>query len=256
MGKSIYGKPHSAEYHYCRAMSIKVAMNADSSLLVSYLQNIQHSAVLLVNIQSAAVLIVKPKIEHMKRVSYLATALMAAWMLQSCGGNNNNTAKHEDAVDSAKAVNKETAPVDKESSDFAVKAADGGMLEVRLGKLAQDKAVNPRVKEFGAMMVRDHSKANDELKTIAGNKNITLPDSVGNDFQEHIRDMEKLSGKDFDKHYMDMMVNDHKNDIDMFEKASNNLTDPELKTFASNTLPVLRTHQDSAKAVYEAIKKK
>jgi putative membrane protein len=191
----------------------------------------------------------------MKRVSYLATALMAAWMLQSCGGGT-NTAKHEDAVDSAQAVNKETAPVDKESSDFAVKAADGGMLEVRLGKLAQDKAVNPRVKEFGAMMVRDHSKAGDELKTIAGNKNITLPDSVGNDHQEHIRDMEKLSGKDFDKHYMDMMVSGHKDNIDMFEKAANSLSDPDLKTFASNTLPTLRVHQDSAKAVYEAIKKK
>lgn len=176
-------------------------------------------------------------------------------MLQSCGGST-NTAKHDDAVDSAMAVNKETAPVDKESSDFAVKAADGGMLEVTLGKLAQEKAVNPRVKEFGAMMVRDHSKAGDELKGLAANKNIALPDSVGDDFQKHIRDMEKLSGKDFDKHYMDMMVDGHKDNIDMFEKAANGLSDPDLKTFASNTLPTLRAHQDSAKAVYEAIKKK
>jgi putative membrane protein len=194
----------------------------------------------------------------MKRVSYLATALMAAWMFQACNsGNSSNTeAKHDDAVDSAKAVNKETAPVDKESSDFAVKAADGGMLEVALGKLAQEKAMNPRVKEFGAMMVRDHAKAGDELKTIATNKSIALPDSVGKDYSEHIRDMEKMSGKDFDKHYMDMMVSDHKDDVDMFEKASNNLTDPELKSFASNTLPTLRVHQDSAKVIYDAIKKK
>jgi putative membrane protein len=191
----------------------------------------------------------------MKRVSYLATALMAAWMLQSCGGGT-NTAKHDDAVDSAKAVNRETAPVDKESSDFAVKAADGGMMEVTLGKLAREKGVNPRVKEFGAMMVRDHSKVGDDLKAIAANKNITLPDSAGNDFQEHIRDMEKKSGKDFDKEYMDMMVKDHNEDVGMFEKAADNLSDPDLKTFASNTLPTLRAHLDSAKAVYDAIKKK
>jgi putative membrane protein len=191
----------------------------------------------------------------MKRVSYLATALMAAWMLQSCGGGT-NTAKHEDAVDSAKAINREMAPVDKESSDFAVKAADGGMMEVTLGKLAREKAVNPRVKEFGAMMVRDHSKVGDELKTIAANKNITLPDSAGNDFQEHIRDMEKKTGKDFDKDYMDMMVKDHSEDVGMFEKAADKLSDPDLKTFASNTLPTLRAHLDSAKAVYDAIKKK
>jgi putative membrane protein len=191
----------------------------------------------------------------MKRVSYLATALMAAWMLQSCGGGNTE-AKHEDSVDSAQAVNKEVAPVDKESSDFAVKAAEGGMLEVELGKLAQEKGVNPRVKEFGAMMVRDHGKAGDELKALSGNKNITLPDSVSADHHDHMVDMTKKSGKDFDKHYIDMMVSDHNDDIDMFEKASNNLSDPELKTFATNTLPTLRAHQDSAKAIQEALKKK
>lgn len=189
----------------------------------------------------------------MKKVTFFATALLAAWMLQSCGGNTE--AKHEDAVDSAQAVNKETAPVDKESSDFAVKAADGGMLEVQLGQLAQEKSTNPRIKEFGALLVKDHGKANDELKGIAANKSITLPDSVGNDYAEHIRDMAKKSGKDFDKHFIDMMVNDHDKDIKMFEKASENLTDPELKTFASNTLPTLRAHQDTAKAVQESIKK-
>jgi putative membrane protein len=190
----------------------------------------------------------------MKKVSYLATVLMATWMLQSCGGGNTE-AKHEDSVDSAQAVNKETAPVDKESSDFAVKAADGGMLEVELGKLAQEKAMNPRVKEFGAMMVRDHGKAGDELKAIAANKSITLPDSVGSDYHDHIVDMSKKSGKDFDKHFMDMMVSDHKKDIDMFEKAAGNLSDPDLKTFASNTLPTLKAHQDSANAIYDVIKK-
>jgi putative membrane protein len=191
----------------------------------------------------------------MKRVSYLATALMAAWMLQSCGGGNTE-AKHEDSVDSAQAVNKETAPVDKESSDFAVKAANGGMMEVELGKIAQEKAMNPRVKEFGAMMVRDHGKANDELKAIAGNKNVTLPDSVGTDHRDHIMDISKKTGKDFDKAYIDMMVSDHKDDIDMFEKASGNLSDPELKAFATNTLPTLKAHQDSAKAIQDGMKKK
>lgn len=191
----------------------------------------------------------------MKRVSYLATALMAAWMLQSCGGGNTE-AKHEDSVDSAQAVNKEVAPVDKESSDFAVKAANGGMMEVELGKIAQEKGVSQRVKDFGAMMVRDHGKANDELKAIAGNKNIALPDSVGSDHHDHIVDMSKKTGKDFDKAYIDMMVSDHKDDIDMFEKASTNLTDPELKAFATNTLPTLKAHQDSAKAIQDGMKKK
>lgn len=191
----------------------------------------------------------------MKKLTFFATAVLAAWLLQACGGNTQNT-KHEDSVDSAKAVNKETAPVDKESSDFAVKAADGGMLEVTLGKLAQEKGQNQRVKDFGAMMVRDHSKANDELKTIAGNKNITLPDSIGVDYQKHVDDLSKKTGSDFDKAYIDMMVDDHDKDVDMFDKASQNLADPDLKAFASNTLPVLRAHLDSAKAVQDVVKKR
>lgn len=190
----------------------------------------------------------------MKKLSFFATTLLAAWMLQSC--NNNPNARHEDSVDSAKAVNKETAPVDKESSDFAVKAADGGMLEVQLGKLAQERGQNQRVKDFGAMMVRDHSSANEELKGIAGYKNITLPDSVGTDFQKHIDDLSKKSGKDFDKAYIEMMVSDHKKDVDMFQKASGNLADIDLKAFATNTLPTLKAHLDSANAVQDAMKRK
>lgn len=202
------------------------------------------------------ILLLNQKKVHMKRVSFLATALMAAWMLQSCGGGTTDNSKHEDSVDSAQAVNKETAPVDKASSDFAVEAANGGLMEVELGKIAQEKGTSQRVKDFGAMMVRDHGKANDELKALATSKNITLPDSVGAEHRDHIMDMSKKTGKDFDKAYIDMMVSDHKEDIDKFQKASTDLTDPDLKTFASSTLPTLKAHQDSAKAIQDGIKKK
>lgn len=190
----------------------------------------------------------------MKKLTFFAATLLAAWMLQACGGSN--TAKHDDAVDSAQAVNKETAPVDKESSDFAIEAANGGMMEVQAGKLAQEKATSQRVKAFAAMMVRDHSKANDELKGLAQSKNIALPDSVVGDHRDHIEKMSKMSGKDFDEHYIDMMVDDHNDDVDKFEKAANNLSDPDLKAWATNTLPTLRAHQDSAKALKEAMKNK
>lgn len=191
----------------------------------------------------------------MKKLTFIATTLLAAWMFQACNSGNTES-KHEDAVDSAQAVNKETAPVDKESSDFAVKAADGGMLEVQAGKLAQEKGTTQRIKDFGALLVRDHSKAGDELKGLAQSKNITLPDSVGTDYRDHLNDMAKLSGKEFDKHFIDMMVKDHDKDVDMFDKASQNLTDQDLKTWAGNTLPTLRAHQDTAKAIQEAMKKK
>jgi putative membrane protein len=142
-----------------------------------------------------------------------------------------------------------TMPVDKDDADFAVKAANGGMMEVQLGNYAQQNAVSKRVKDFGAMMVKDHTKANEELKSIAAAKNITLPTSIGNDAQKDMDDMMKKKGNDFDKAYMNMMLDDHKKDVKEFEKAAKDCKDAEIKTFAGKTLPVLLAHLDSTKAI-------
>lgn len=190
----------------------------------------------------------------MKKLSVIPLATMLIWIIQSCNSNTSTT-KETNSVDSAQAVNEAAAPVDQESSDFAVKAASGGMMEVELGNTAQQKASNQRVKDFGAMMVKDHSLANDELKTLASNKNITVPATLGEDHQKHVDELGSKSGADFDKAYIDLMVKDHKEDVDMFEKASNNLKDPDLKAFAAKALPILKTHLDSAKAVQAAVSK-
>ena len=183
----------------------------------------------------------------------LCLAALLAWMLQACGGSTG--AKQDDVVDNAQDVNDTTAAVDEESADFAVNATSGGMMEVQLGDLTQTNAAGTRIKEFGNMMVRDHSKTNDELKTLAATKNITLPDSVGEGHKKHIDDLKKKKGVEFDRAYIDMMVDDHKEDIDMFDKAANNLKDADLKAFAARTLPTLRTHLDSARAIQETYRK-
>ena len=126
-----------------------------------------------------------------------------------------------------------------------MKAATGGMMEVELGRMAQEKAQRAEVKAYGAMMVADHSKANDELKALAATNNITLPTTLGEDEQEHVNELAKLSGADFDKKYVSMMVDDHKEDIDLFKKAAeDNETNPAVKSFAAKTLPVLQKHSD------------
>jgi len=122
-------------------------------------------------------------------------------------------------------------------------------MEVELGKIAQEKATNPRIKEFGAMMVKDHSDANEQLKSLAQQKNITLPANVSDKQQKDIDDLNKKTGKDFDKAYMNMMLDDHKKDIKKFEKAGNNLKDAEIKSFAMSALPTLQKHLDSARAI-------
>jgi putative membrane protein len=140
-------------------------------------------------------------------------------------------------------------PFGRDDSSFVVKAASGGLMEVQLGNIAQEKAVGSRVQAFGRMMVDDHSAANGELKGLAGNKGLMLSDSLGKKHKDHVENMQKKSGQAFDKAYMSMMVDDHRKDIKEFEKAAADSKDRDLKAFAEKTLPVLRKHLDSALAI-------
>jgi putative membrane protein len=151
------------------------------------------------------------------------------------------------APDSAQPI--ATTPVDKDDADFAVKAANGGMAEVAMGQLAQTNAMNQSVKEFGSMMVKDHGEAGDKLKQIAGQKNITLPATLGDKEQKRLEDLQKKTGKDFDKAYVKLMVDDHQEDIKEFKEAADKCKDPDLKAFATKTLPVLEKHLDSIQAI-------
>jgi putative membrane protein len=184
------------------------------------------------------------KIKQMKTLLFYSLLFFSMGFF-SC---NSNTQK-QDTVDSAKAVNKEVKPVQADASNFAVEAANGGMMEVELGKIAQEKASNPRVKAFGAMMVKDHTEAGNNLKEIATTLNIALPDSVSNDTKKEIDKMKMKKGRDFDKAYVSMMVDDHKKDIAEFRKCADNCSDSTIKSFASNTLPVLMKHLDSIQAI-------
>jgi putative membrane protein len=198
----------------------------------------------------------------MKKLSFVAVACMAIFSFQACNdsgsgdavesANESNEVKHDSAENTGATT--AAAPVSEEDSKFAVEAASGGMMEVQLGELAQQKASSQRVKDFGAMMVRDHTKANDELKSLAGMKSITLPPAPGEDHMDHIKNLSKKSGKEFDKDYIKMMVDDHKKDIDHFEMCSKDAKDADLKAFADKALPVLRVHLDSAKAIASSMK--
>lgn len=137
---------------------------------------------------------------------------------------------------------------------FAVDVADGGMAEIEMGKLAQQKSANPQIKEFGAMMISDHSAANDKMKGIAKDKGITLPPGMG-DYQQKLRnELSGKSGKDFDRGYVQAMIKDHKEDIKTFEVALKELRDTDLRTFASNTLPILKKHLTAIQKIDSEIK--
>jgi len=138
---------------------------------------------------------------------------------------------------------------------FVEKAAIGGMAEVQLGNLAQQKAANDQVKQFAARMVTDHSKANDELKQIASAKGVQLPTSLDKKHQSDMERLQKMSGADFDKAYMSHMVDDHKTDVSEFKKEAGSGRDSDLKSFASKTLPTLEEHLKMAQTTNDAVKK-
>ena len=145
--------------------------------------------------------------------------------------------------------------VSKADQQFSVDAADAGMTEVQAGQLAQQKGMAKDVKEYGAMMVKDHTAAADKLKTIAASKNITLPAAISPEMQKNLDDLQKKEGKDFDKAYIDMMVSDHKKVISKFEDESKNGSDADIRGFADSTLHTLRHHLDEAEKCNKMMKK-
>lgn len=142
----------------------------------------------------------------------------------------------------------------EDDAEFAVDAANGGMMEVKMGELAQMNGSSAEVKEFGKMMAEQHGKANEELKSLALQKNIMLPTTLGNDMQEKYDEMSKKTGMDFDKEYVDMMVKDHKNDVEEFTEQANDGMDADIKAFATKTLPTLQMHLQKIQAIHDGMK--
>jgi putative membrane protein len=139
---------------------------------------------------------------------------------------------------------------------FIKKAAAGGLAEVELGQLAVQKAASQDVKQFGQRMVDDHSKANDQLKQVASSKGVAVPDKLEAKDAATKAKLEKLSGEQFDRAYMQDMVMDHTKDVSEFRTESKTAKDPDVKSFASQTLPTLQDHLKQAKAVAPSSAKK
>jgi putative membrane protein len=141
----------------------------------------------------------------------------------------------------------------KPDQNFVMKAAEGGMAEVELGKLAAEKASSSDVKNFGQKMADDHGKANDELKQLAEKKNITLPTAISAKDKATYNRLSKLSGAAFDRAYMQDMLKDHQTDISEFQYEARSGADSEFRGFASKTLPTLQEHLKMAQTTNGAV---
>jgi putative membrane protein len=141
-----------------------------------------------------------------------------------------------------------------ETKDFLTEAAQGGIAEVELGKMAVTKAASPDVKKFAQMMIDDHTKANAELKELAQKKSIQVPAETDSSHKSTMEDLRNLVGADFDKEYVEDMYDDHKHDVAEFEEQSESAADPDVKAFAAKTLPVLRKHLEAIETIRSKMK--
>lgn len=190
----------------------------------------------------------------------IVSLIAAIGFFQACNSSNNDNFENakegnDSAVttksekNAASQANTTTIDVVKKDADFAVQAANGGIKDLKLGNYAIQNAYNPRVKQFGLMMIKNHTKSVENLNTLAASRNITLPTTTGKEASKDIADLTKKRGHEFDVAYINEMVDDQKKEVKEFEEASKEITDPGLKSFADNMLPVLNAQLDSAQAI-------
>ena len=141
------------------------------------------------------------------------------------------------------------AAMNSRDRDFVMDTAMDGLLEVELGRLAAQQGASDAVKQFGQRMVDDHSNANTELTTLATSKGITLPTSIDDKHRQDVTKLSAMSGAEFDRAYSKMMLKDHEKAVSNFEKQSEKGTDPDVKAFASKTLPTLQEHLTMTRAL-------
>lgn len=163
--------------------------------------------------------------------------------------NMNSSGKRDSGNMNASGQQAGMRNMSSQDRNFLMDAAMGGMMEVELGRVAAQKGMSDAVKQFGQRMVDDHSAANTELMSIASSKSITLPAELDEKHREHVTKLSAMSGAEFDRAYAKMMVSDHQKDVSEFEKQSTKGADPDLKAFATKTLPTLQEHLQMARTL-------
>ncbi len=182
-----------------------------------------------------------------RSLAFLGGLGLSLFILNACGGNPDDPKEIAEDQNEEKFDDRKS----EKDADFLVEAAEINIEEIKLGELAQERGMTADTKALGKMMVTEHTAALKELKTLAANKSISIPEVLTEDGQDAWDDLNDEKGIDFDKKYANMMVKGHKSAIRKFENASSNAEDGDIRNWASSMLPGLRTHLEHAEACEE-----
>jgi len=187
----------------------------------------------------------------MKRFAQLACVLTAAAAIVACAGDRS---RRDDAAAGAAGTTGTagtSADVDRNWVNDQLAAGD---MDVRLGRLAQERGSSADVRAFGAMMVEKHTMAGTELKRIASRHDVTRDDRDKNEGKEHFEHLSKLTGKEFDTEYLDLMVDAHERAVSALEdKARDDDEHADVREWAAKTLPEVKQHLERAKSLRERL---
>jgi putative membrane protein len=214
----------------------------------------------------------------MKRMGILALACSAAIAVTAC--NRNDTAENRPAATGQSPAATAGGVLRDSPQEWVERAARANMAEIELGKLAEQRAENPQVKQFARMMVDEHTKALNELKEIASRDKIQMPAALDDDAQDTAKDLGEKRGMDFDKAYMERMIDDHQKTLDLVQDKADDLKDTQptgtsgtagnerasteaerdrinrnLSQWATKTAPHMAEHLEKAKLLKNQIDK-
>lgn len=192
----------------------------------------------------------------MKRVMHFTAAVGLALTVAACAGDDARPS--ENATPSGSAAPTGTSGTANADRDFIEEHLAMGNAEVELGRLAQQRATHPDVKEFGAMMVRDHQMAGEELRSLASKANLNTAENraeagARNAQTELREELAKLSGREFDRRYIDEMIDDHQEAVEDLEEKARDASNADVKAWASKTLPKVQQHLERARSIKETL---
>jgi putative membrane protein len=180
------------------------------------------------------------------------TVFLAASCTEKRTLDSKNVAEQENIAKLTTEEDKAIVVIENDNdAKFLMQAAEMQLEKIRLGQLAQQKGSTSHVKELGKMMEEDHTKALTELMALAQSKSVSIPASITEDSKDAYEKLEDKTGNDFGKAYSDLMVEHHEDAIELFEKASTDSEDAEIRTWASQKLPALRMHLEHAETCKE-----
>jgi putative membrane protein len=172
---------------------------------------------------------------------------------QDATGSPAATQGHDNSAATGRTGKHAKSSLSHSDRSFIEKAAKGGMAEVELAKIAQERASSAEVKQFAQRMEQDHSKANEEIRQLAQEKGVTMPAGPKLADNHEASKLSKLQGEEFDRAYMDHMVKDHQKDVKEFQKEAQKAKDPDVKAFAQKTAPILEEHLQLAQNADAAV---